>query len=182
MGGVELAGEIAAQYPGKKINLVHSGDKLLNNTQPPLHPRVSELAQSKLEALGVKVALNRRVTQLPNPLPVDSFLSTTANYVLSDGSEISADVAIVATGSLPQKPLIAEATNDLQQIKVDDKLHVEGYNNVYCVEMQTMLQKRKWATRQSSRPSVYRTISYAEKRARRRKLTRRREGRRNTGL
>lgn len=50
--GVELAGEIATDCPGKTITLVHSADRLLNGRPEG----VSKAAQRFLEKKGVKVS------------------------------------------------------------------------------------------------------------------------------
>lgn len=55
--GVEIAGDIRTKYPDKKVTLVHSRDRLLNNFGVGLHER----AKPALEALGVKLYLGERV-------------------------------------------------------------------------------------------------------------------------
>ncbi|KAJ2082790.1 hypothetical protein H4R24_001314 [Coemansia sp. RSA 988] len=56
--GVETAGEIAAEYPKKKVTLVHSGARLL---PPNFKSGISDGAVHKLQQLGVEVVLNERM-------------------------------------------------------------------------------------------------------------------------
>ena len=51
--GVELAGEILDRYPDKKITVLNSGEKLLNNVK--LGEKLQDKAREALEAQGVVV-------------------------------------------------------------------------------------------------------------------------------
>ena len=55
--GVEFAAEVATEFPGTKITLVHSGDRLVQF----MKPKASQLALTWLQKKGVNVILNDRV-------------------------------------------------------------------------------------------------------------------------
>ncbi|PIA15370.1 FAD/NAD(P)-binding domain-containing protein [Coemansia reversa NRRL 1564] len=65
--GVETAGEIASEYPKKKVTLVHSGARLLPSN---FKAGLSDGAVRKLRRLGVAVVLNERMV-IPADTPFD---------------------------------------------------------------------------------------------------------------
>jgi apoptosis-inducing factor 2 len=79
--GIELAGQIAAAAPGKKVRLAHKGERLAQN----LVPRASEQARSDLARLGVEVLLNTADAQAePGDLVLDATSPSPATEFLSD--------------------------------------------------------------------------------------------------
>jgi NADH dehydrogenase FAD-containing subunit len=90
---VELAGELAAAAPGKRIRLAHRGPRLVEN----LSPRASAEALSQLKALGVNVLLNTLdakptedevVYDATSPEAATGFLASTQPGVLDDRGRI----------------------------------------------------------------------------------------------
>ncbi|KAI0463975.1 hypothetical protein LJB42_002986 [Komagataella kurtzmanii] len=68
--GVELAGEYASYFPGKSVTLVHSREKLLNDSYLD---KVRDRAFLQLHKLGVKIILNRRATIKDQSVFLDDF-------------------------------------------------------------------------------------------------------------
>ena len=133
--GVELAGEIKAQYPDKTVKLVHGQSKLLNNSHPPLIEAALEQLNAQLQAMGIEVTLGTRVADLPVPLHGDGFIHGRRTYTLSNDTTVDADLAIVCVGSVKRDgnivpPQSIDASN---RVKVKPTLQVEGFENVYCV-------------------------------------------------
>lgn len=91
--GVETAGELGAQYGRKKdITILSGSTRLLHR----LRPAISSDAASHLSKLGVTVTHNLKVES--------SFLNERTGQTqlsLSDGSTISTDIFIDATGGTP---------------------------------------------------------------------------------
>ncbi|CAM9180616.1 unnamed protein product, partial [Ectocarpus fasciculatus] len=133
--GVELVGEIKAHYPDKTVTLVHSQPKLLNNSQPPLIDAALEQLNAQLEAMGIEVRLETRVTDLPVPENGDGFIHGRRTYTLSNDTRIDADLAIICVGSAKRDGNIvpAQSIDESNRIKVKPSLQVEGFENVYCV-------------------------------------------------
>jgi len=131
--GVELAGEICAHHPGKKVTLVHSHSKLLNNTNPPLLEKGIQKVQSSLEAMGCTVRLGARVNSLPPTPGGDSFIEGKNTLTLSDGSTIEADLTVVTVGPGKKQGNLVDAVDENNRVIVDEYLRVKGYSNVFCV-------------------------------------------------
>ena len=72
--GVELAGEVAAAYPEKKVAIVQSGGSLCNNSKFPLVPKALTNLTAALTKMGITVHLNTRVSNLPIVEGSDSFI------------------------------------------------------------------------------------------------------------
>ncbi|KAI8326439.1 FAD/NAD(P)-binding domain-containing protein [Martensiomyces pterosporus] len=92
--GVESAGEIATSYPGKKVTLVHGGDRLL-----PLNfkPALSDGAVKKLTGVGVNVVLNEKII-----IPSDTEFNGEIRPLTLEGESgklYESDLQIMATGS-----------------------------------------------------------------------------------
>ncbi|KAJ2718941.1 hypothetical protein GGI07_005507 [Coemansia sp. Benny D115] len=91
--GVEISGFVGAQYPDKKVTLVHSGERLLPTN---FREGVGNGAASKLKQLGVDVVLNERV-EMPKDSPHAAMVGT-QTLKGSSGAEYTADVVIKAIG------------------------------------------------------------------------------------
>ncbi|KAJ1954617.1 hypothetical protein EC988_002337 [Linderina pennispora] len=111
--GVEIAGQVAAKYPGKQVTIVHGGERLL----PTYYKSgLSAATVGKLEQLGVRVVLNERV-DVPEDFGFESHIGHT---VLKGGSgdEYVSDVQILATGLKTDSeflaPLERESTEPLR--------------------------------------------------------------------
>lgn len=147
--GVEMAGEMAAQYPNKKITLVHSGEALLSGAHLPINPRaVRSLTQQLTQVLHVNLKLNTRVDQLPQPEAGSAFAYGEQTVSLSDGSTVTADVIFLAmnnTGLKPQSMTLVDSkfTDERNLIVVDDLLQVEGLEGVFAIGDATNIKETK---------------------------------------
>ena len=81
--GCELAGEIRAFYPDKKIAIITASDKLLSSSIAPLSKKFVTTVQRKLESREIKVMLNERVVDPSNKLQAGE------GYMFNDGKPIT---------------------------------------------------------------------------------------------
>ncbi|KAH9611423.1 hypothetical protein KSS87_009822 [Heliosperma pusillum] len=123
--GVELAGEIATQFPDKKITLVNRGSRLLSF----IGPKASQKSLEWLISKKVEVLLNQTVNLKSSSKDV---------YETSEGETIVADAYFTCTG----KPLSSSWLNDTilkpclntdETLAVDTCLRVVGYKNVFAI-------------------------------------------------
>lgn len=123
--GVELAGEIAFDYPEKDVTLVHDGYRLLEF----IGPKASNKSLEWLKSKHVDVRLEQSVD-------LDS--NSGGAYVTSSGEIIEADCHFLCTG----KPLGSEwlkgtmlkgSLDELGRLKVDENLRVKGQKNVFAI-------------------------------------------------
>ncbi|KAJ1830394.1 hypothetical protein IWW55_000573 [Coemansia sp. RSA 2706] len=110
--GVEMAGEIATEYPGKSVTLVHSRGRLLPEN---FKPGLSAGAVNKLERLGVKVVLNERI-DVPTNVQFDGALREISLKGTS-GREYVSDVQIMATGTKLHTEYLANLEKQLGQMR-----------------------------------------------------------------
>lgn len=133
----ETTGEIAAQHPGKKITIVHSGEHILNNVSVPLIEKARKKVEKRLAAMGVELKVSCKVTNLPAVKGGDGFLHDAnpnrVSYSLSDGSSITADMVIVCTGATRRNGNLVAAVNAANQVTVQPDLQVTGLPKVYCI-------------------------------------------------
>ncbi|KAJ1862032.1 hypothetical protein LPJ73_000870 [Coemansia sp. RSA 2703] len=92
--GVETAGFVAASYPGKKVTLVHSGQRLLPGN---FREGLGSGAKEKLEQLGVQVVLNERI-EIPDDSAYAARVESGQVVHGSSGNEYTVDVLIKAVG------------------------------------------------------------------------------------
>ncbi|XP_050228438.1 uncharacterized protein LOC126677718 [Mercurialis annua] len=128
--GVELAGEIAVDFPEKKVTLVHNGSRLMEFVGPKAAAKTLKWLKSK----HVEVILEQRVD-------LDSAESDgngSKTYRTSAGETIQADCHFLCTG----KPLASEwlkntvlKTNlDAKgSLEVDENLRVRGRKNIFAI-------------------------------------------------
>jgi apoptosis-inducing factor 2 len=124
--GVELAGEIATDYPGKKVTLVHKGPRLLEF----IGPKASKKALDWLISKKVDVLLNQTVD-------VTSLEASSGTYVTSSGEKITADCYFVCVG----KPIgsgwlsdsvLKEALDARGRFMVDKHLRIKGSEIIFA--------------------------------------------------
>jgi len=131
LSGVEIAAEMgnyAQKFihenrmlcDGIQIYLIASRDKVLDG----MHPYLQEKTQQRLEALGVKVLYNTRITQVQKDA-----------VVLQDGKEIGFDFMIFAGGVKASTLATALGCplNAKGQVKVDATLQVSCHKNIYAI-------------------------------------------------
>ncbi|KAJ3188138.1 Apoptosis-inducing factor 2 [Gaertneriomyces sp. JEL0708] len=138
--GVEIAGEIATDYPTRKVTLVHSGAALMPG---PNSDKFKARLLANLQRLGVDVVLGEKVENLselfPNPAVTGYHHGSTTVKTNKDRT-ISADFIVLATGNTKcnsdiAKPLGADVVDDRGQIKVRPTMQLkdESLSHIFAV-------------------------------------------------
>jgi NADH dehydrogenase FAD-containing subunit len=126
--GVETAGELGETYGGKKKITILSGSlQLLPRLK---NPTIGKDAENRLARMGVKT-INDSVKVVSAITHGSKTLLT-----LSNGTEMTVDVYIDATGDKPNNQFIPESwLNEKGYVKTEPQtlcLDVPGVRNVYC--------------------------------------------------
>jgi NADH:ubiquinone reductase (H+-translocating) len=143
--GVELAGALAEMkkailqkdYPDldidkMQINLVQSGDRILNT----MSEKSSTHAQEFLESLGVKIWKNVRVTNY------DGKIVTTNSDLTFDTATViwTAGVQGAAINGLSAESLVER----VDRIRVNQFNQVKGYENIFAIGDIATMETEKW--------------------------------------
>ncbi|XP_020214791.1 apoptosis-inducing factor homolog A [Cajanus cajan] len=126
--GVELAAEIAVDFPDKKVTIVHKGTRLLEY----IGPKASRKTLKWLKSKKVDVKLEQSVELNSS--------STEGNktYQTSGGETIEADTHFLCIGKPLGSAWLRETLlkDDLDadgRIKVDEHLRVKGRSNIFAI-------------------------------------------------
>ncbi|RWW15304.1 hypothetical protein GW17_00020866 [Ensete ventricosum] len=125
--GVELAGEIAVDYPDKKVTIVHKGSRLLEF----IGHKASKKTFDWLTTKKVEVLLEQSVD-------LDSISEGDGVYTTSTGEKISADCHFVCVGkplgsSWLQDSALRDCLNKNGRLMVDEYLRVKGRSNIFAI-------------------------------------------------
>lgn len=125
--GVELASEIAVDYPDKRVVLVHDGSRLLEFIGPKAADKTLEWLKSK----NVEVKLRQSVE-------LNNSSQGSKTYITSSGEVIKADCLFMCTGKPPASAWLKEtflnnSIDNFGRLKVDDNLRVKGYKNILAI-------------------------------------------------
>jgi len=119
--GVELAGELADQFPGRlKLTLVEAGPEIM----PGFAPELVHTARKVLEQKGVEIRTAQPIVE-----------AEAQRIHLKDGTTLPFDLLVWAAG-VRGSAVLAEsgfATNRRGRALVDPYLRAEGYPDVYVV-------------------------------------------------
>ncbi|KAK1431395.1 hypothetical protein QVD17_07853 [Tagetes erecta] len=123
--GVELAGEIVADFPGKKIRLVHRGSRLLEF----LGETAGKKALDWLTTRKVEVILGQSV---------DFDSSSDGTYLTSGGEAIAAECHFKCTSepigsSWLTKTILKDCLDGSGRLMVDANLRVKGFANIFAI-------------------------------------------------
>jgi NADH dehydrogenase FAD-containing subunit len=123
--GVELAGEIATDFPNKKVTLVHGGERLVEF----LGPKASTKALKWLQSKKVTVMLNDRI---------DTEGLAGPDCVTKKGQAIKADAHFVCVGKLVGSSWLKgsdleSAVDSNGRVMVDRNMRVQGHSNIFAV-------------------------------------------------
>ena len=123
--GVELAGEIVAYDPNKKVTLVHRGSRLLEF----IGAKASKKALDWLTSRKVEVLLSQSV---------DTNSAADGTYRTSGGETITADCHFVCTGkpigsSWLKGTIFKDYLDGHGKLVVDDNLRVRGLKKVFAI-------------------------------------------------
>ncbi|NUT10643.1 MAG: FAD-dependent oxidoreductase [Nonomuraea sp.] len=139
--GLELAGEIKAVWPGKRVTIVDPGAELL----PGFEAEVREELARQLDGLGVEVLLGTALDALPPVEPGRAGAFT----VGSTAGELAADIWFRAYGVRVDTGYLAgdleEARTPAGHVRVTETLNVEGHEHVYAIGDITDLAEAKMA-------------------------------------
>ncbi|KAK8479625.1 hypothetical protein V6N13_030942 [Hibiscus sabdariffa] len=125
--GVELAGEIATDFPGKNVTLVHKGTRLLEF----IGTKASDKTLGWLRSKKVEVKLEQAVD-------LNSTSDGSQVYRTSTGESIKADCHFLcvakplATTWLSETILKANLDKD-GRLMVDEHLRVKGRSNIFAI-------------------------------------------------
>lgn len=122
--GVELAAEIATDYPKKKVTLVSRGSRVLEF----ISSKASKKTLEWLIAKKVEVILGQSVD-------LDS--ATDGIYTTSGGETIKADchfkcIGMPMASSWLKDTVLRESLDNKGRLMVDPKLRVKGFENVFA--------------------------------------------------
>ncbi len=137
--GIELAGEIATDFPGKEITLVHRQSKLFqpNIYQEKLYIRTQE----QLEKLNVKIIFSDRIELLNNKdnQPMN-YIEGKKTYITEVNKiNITADLTFICTGarvnnkSLLNSSLKTKINPQTGRLIVNNYLQVDGFENIFAI-------------------------------------------------
>ncbi|KAK7263452.1 hypothetical protein RJT34_31042 [Clitoria ternatea] len=125
--GVELAAEIAVDFPDKKVTIVHKGSRLLEY----IGPKASRKTLKWLKSKKVDVKLEQSVD-------LNSFTEENRTYQTSNGETIEAIIHFLCIGKPLGSAWLRETLlkDDLDadgRIKVDEHLRVKGRSNIFAI-------------------------------------------------
>lgn len=135
--GVELAGEIAADFSEKKVTLVHHGSRLLEF----IGPKASSKALDWLKSKRVDVKLEQTID-------LNNIEEGSKTYVTSSGQTINADCLFVCTGKPVASSWLKDTAleNNLDKsgrLKVDLHMRVKGHMNIFAIGDITDIKENK---------------------------------------
>ncbi|GMN73097.1 hypothetical protein TIFTF001_052125 [Ficus carica] len=133
--GVELAGEIAVDFPGKKVTLVHRGNRLLEF----VGPKASQKTLDWLISKKVEVLLDQSVN-------LDGVADGV--YQTSRGETIKADCHFLCTGkplgsSWLKETVLKNSLDTNGRLVVDEYLRVRDLQNIFGIGDITDIKEMK---------------------------------------
>jgi NADH dehydrogenase FAD-containing subunit len=134
--GAELAAEIATDFPGKEITLVHNQTTLI---QPNIYQeKCYARSQEHLEKLNVKIIFNDRI-EIPNHQHLNYIEGKQTYTTQRSKTNITADLAFICTGahvnnkSVLNSPLKSKINLRTGRILVNNYLQVDGFENIFAI-------------------------------------------------
>ncbi|XP_041453522.1 ferroptosis suppressor protein 1-like [Lytechinus variegatus] len=146
--GVELAGEIATDFPKKDVTLIHSRDTLLETA---VSLKLRNVVKKQLLDLKVNLVMGEKVLDLAQ-IPTD--LSGGFREVKTDkGTVVPADLVFICIGMTVNKMAyddsLASAMDERGALRVNPYFQVEGYEDIFAIgdcctaNLQKMANKAK---------------------------------------
>lgn len=124
---MELAGEIAVDYPDKKLTLVHRGSRLLEF----IGPKAAEKALKWLTSKNIDVKLEKSIN-------LNNVSEGSRTYQTTDGETVEADCHFLCTG-IPlssawlRETLLVSNLDPNGRLMVDENLRVKGRENIFAI-------------------------------------------------
>lgn len=133
IGGGPVGVELAAEFNNKKIILVDKSKHLLNR----LDPKVGNYANTFLEKKGVEIIHNHAITDYNK------------TYITDQGKQVSADIAFLCTGFLPNSDIVRifspKVLDKKGFIKVNAFFQLPEYKHIFAVGNITNISEEKSA-------------------------------------
>ncbi|KAF0699349.1 Aste57867_10065 [Aphanomyces stellatus] len=130
--GIEVAGEIAAAYPDKKVTILDAHAKLVSNSG--LNDKFRATLGTRLTQLGVKLVLGERLSDRVTEHGFDP-----KTVVTDRGTQIASDVQLVCAGMTPNTAWIrkfdASLLDDHHAVRVTPALQVDDprFANMFAI-------------------------------------------------
>jgi NADH dehydrogenase FAD-containing subunit len=123
--GVELAAEIAVDYPTKHVTLVHKGSRLMEFVRPSASRKALDWLKSK----KVDVKFNQTV---------NLELAENGKYVTSSGESITADTHFLCIGKpwgsgWLKETILKSKLDHRGSLMVDANMRVKGHKNIFAI-------------------------------------------------
>ena len=132
--GVELVAEIATKYKNKKINLIHSHERIMERN----NLKASEYATKFLEKRGVELILNERAKE-----------SRKKTIITESGRKINCDLVFLSTGVKPNSEFmernLSSYLDKRKSIMVNAFLQVDHFNNIFSAGDVNSINEEKTA-------------------------------------
>ncbi|MEV0269566.1 FAD-dependent oxidoreductase [Hamadaea sp. NPDC050747] len=140
--GLELAGEIKAEWPGKEVVVLDPAPVILPERSAELRTEI----ERQLADLGVTVVLG---AALPASFEVAPGVIAPFTVELTDGRSLSADLWLRCYGSDPVSDYLAGSLQAARlssgRVRVQQSLRVHGHDRVYAVGDITDIEEPKQA-------------------------------------
>ncbi|KAK7404867.1 hypothetical protein VNO78_05888 [Psophocarpus tetragonolobus] len=125
--GVELAAEIAVDFPDKKVIIVHKGPRLLDFVGPKAAEKTLKWLESK-----------KVVVKLEQSIDLDELTEGQKRYRTSNGEFVEADCYFLCSGkplgsAWLEETMMKHDLDDDGRIKVDERLRVNGRTNIFAI-------------------------------------------------
>ncbi|KAB8070096.1 hypothetical protein BDV29DRAFT_198180 [Aspergillus leporis] len=106
--GVQMATDLKEFYPDKEITVVQSRPQLMSGFHEGLH----DLVKERFDELGIKFVTGARVK-----IPTEGFTTQGGpfNVELTNGTQLSTEFVILATGQTPNNSLIGDLTSSTSE-------------------------------------------------------------------
>lgn len=125
--GVELAAEIAVDYPDKKVTLVHNGPRLMEF----IGSRASTKALQWLKLRKVEILLDQSIDLQSISEADKTFTTSAGEIVTADCYFVCLDKPVASTWL--RDSLLKERINRNGRLMVDENLRVAGHKNIFAI-------------------------------------------------
>lgn len=125
--GVELAAEIAVDFPEKEITLVHDGPRLLEF----IGPKASDKTLEWLKKKNVEVRLQQCID-------LDRSSAGSKTFITSSRETIKSDCHFLCTGkplgsAWLEETILKDSVDNFGRLKVDENLRIKGRKNIFAI-------------------------------------------------
>ncbi|RHZ53003.1 NAD(P)/FAD-dependent oxidoreductase [Aspergillus thermomutatus] len=135
--GVQMATDLKEYYPDKEVTLVQSRARVM----PLFHEKLHELIKKRFDELGVRLITHARVSVPSEGFPTDG---KAFDVQLTNGSKVSTEFVILATGQRPNNDLLTSLTpskpgsvinpdNGFVRVRPTLQLQDENFPNIFAV-------------------------------------------------